>query len=92
MHFFLHTSACYPPPLRPPPPPSAHQILDFSLPACHRYACAPFLATPLSTPPFLAPRARRWQGKRGRMSEKAEDDILMKRAETEAAGKAVYSV
>ena len=26
------------------------------------------------------------------MTEKAEDDILMKRAETEAAGKAVYSV
>ena len=31
------------------------------------------------------------KGKRGRMTEKAEDDILMKRAETEAAGKDVYA-
>ena len=31
------------------------------------------------------------KGKRGRMSEKAEDDILIKRAETEASGKNVYA-
>mmetsp|Transcript_19667 Transcript_19667/g.40054 ORF Transcript_19667/g.40054 Transcript_19667/m.40054 type:complete len:1001 (-) Transcript_19667:199-3201(-) len=29
--------------------------------------------------------------KRGRMTEKAEDELLMKRAETEASGKSVYS-
>ena len=40
-----------------------------------------------ASPAFLSPAPL--QGKRGRMSEKAEDDILMKRAETEAAGKAV---
>ena len=31
------------------------------------------------------------KGKRGRMTEKAEDDILMKRAETEAAGQNVFA-
>ena len=31
------------------------------------------------------------KGRRGRMAEQAEDDILMKRAETEASGKAVFA-
>lgn len=38
-----------------------------------------------------AGKEEKGKGKRGRMSEKAEDDILTKRAELEASGKTVFA-
>lgn len=40
----------------------------------------------------LAGKDEKGKGKRGRMTEKAEDDILMKRTETEARTQSIYSL